>query len=238
MLDAVFFMDIKKFGIFFIVLALAGVGCQKPAAPSLVPVTIEQNGTAVTVRANGQILHAFTGKPGEIYSLFQEDQKYAYIAIRPPVLNGYLLYPPGFYTVYRIDLATGSDFKDLSRQDTALQAVSPDGKYAAYAEYGAQKNVVIKEIDSNQGWNVPVPAEYGQFGSTHFSPDSQQLSFAAAVGFPGKERGAVFIVDLKNEQVRLIAQSKAADSYFSVNGWKSNNTVDYAERPAPDQQLQ
>ena len=212
---------------------LVGWYWRRSATPKI---TVDKEGALYVIRKNG----AEAAKLGreQLFSdtvkMYKQDKQYAYIAAVPEGLEGgYLLFDPGVYKLYRLDLNQEgtAGWKDLSRGDTAIQAVSPDDRFVVYAEYGAQKKAVIREIESGKEFSVPVPQHYGQFGSMQFSPDSNKLAYAAAIGFPGKESGAVFTVDIATEQLHLVALTKEPDTYFIVRGWKNNNGVDYAVGP-------
>lgn len=73
-----------------------------------------------------------------------------------------------------------------------------------------------------------ILAKYGQVGDVHFSPNGAKLAYAAAVGDPEKESGAVYVIDIATGKQTRIAETKKS-GYFHVNGWKDAIAVDYSE---------
>ena len=153
-----------------------------------------------------------------------------FIAAYPPI-------NPESYTLFDTPAPRAVLVDILNSHPTVIQHagrlvgdVSPDGRQIAWLEYGdKERRIIVQGKDSNQEQTFTVPPEFNQFGDVLFSPDGAQIAYAAAVGFPSRERGAALEIDLQSGQTKQIGASKGDNSYVRIKGWKSNNEVELVE---------
>lgn len=152
-----------------------------------------------------------------------------FVGVNPhDVGQGYILFKDGFYyNVYQV-ARVGGQVQSLTREGKALTAVSPDGTWLAWLEYGTTNNLYLKNTTDNSEKKFTLPNGYHQFGTMFFSPDSKKLAYAAAAGFPGRELGAVFVITMSTDSQVFVDKTAAPGTkYIVVTGWKTNDAPEY-----------
>jgi hypothetical protein len=133
----------------------------------------------------------------------------------------------GAAPVVAIDSTNGS-VAILKHDGRRIEDISPNGQFVAWTEYldNGDKNIVVQNVKTNTEQSFPVEKKFTQFGDAYFSPDSAKLAYAAAIGFPGKENGIAYIIDLKTKKVRTVATTSQSNSYYRIHGWRNDGQVD------------
>lgn len=205
-----------------------------PAEVTLIPGT---DNTTWQVQLNSEAvgtLQAASEEEGISAVLFKQTDAAAYLGVTPVGLGGYILYA-GPQRLYRLDLAT-KEMKEIigtsqaNSSDGFISDISPDEQWVAYVNQ-ADEIITIDLLSLTGGTihQVMVPSAYQQAGDAVFSPDGNQLAYAAAVGSPDNESGVVFTVQLGTDSQKQIDQVN--DNYFQIEGWVDNTTVDYHVAP-------
>ncbi len=228
---------------FFGLLALSGCGSPKTAVNDIpqqtkvelpaprITIDLVQSGDHYDVKNAGVYLASVPNKDPEdqkaVFLGFNRDN--IYIGIVPHNLGqGYILFKDSYYyNAYQI-ARIGGQVEPIVHDGRALTAISPDGTYAAWLEYSVTNNLIIQNLLDGTEKKFVLPNGYHQFGSMVFSPDSKKLAYAAAVGFPNRELGAIFIVEpAKDSQMFYDKTGSAGTNYFVITGWKNNDTPEY-----------
>ena len=227
-------------------LVVLGVSCKQTVQPQSSVVNVNQTVVAeVTlipgtdnsswlVNLNNEAvgtIAATTNEAGITVDVFKQTATAAYIGVTPDGLGGYILYG-GPHRLYRLDLGT-KEIKEIIGQSQVKQLgfigdISADENWLAYVNQ-ADENITIDLLSlSGDGaiHQIMVPAAYQQVGDVKFSPDGNQLAYAAAVGEPDSERGVVFTAQLGTDSQKQITE--VAGNYFVVTGWKDNQVVYHA----------
>lgn len=208
---------------------------QTPSETPL-PVTIERIPSSLaeapqkfTIKKDGQVITEVIPTNGNPFTMriFKQTEKFVYVGGYRDGMGGYVLFEADPTVIYQIDLET-KNVVNLSRGELVVQDIYNDDM-VAFSDL-KQKKVVLRRINGNFQQEVKVPSKYGQFGNVRFSPDGTKVSYAAAVGNPDKEVGAVFMIDVQTGKQTLVSETNEPNKYFEVDGWKDNGTVDYVDR--------
>lgn len=154
-----------------------------------------------------------------------------YVGVVPhDVGQGYILFKTGYYyNVYQV-ARIGGQVQPLAHEGRTFMALSPDGQWSAWLEYGITNNLILKNLLNNTEKKFVLPNGYHQFGTMYFSPDSTKLAYAAAYGFPGRELGAVFVITMdKDSDIFIDKTGSSGTKYLVVTGWKNNDAPEYKE---------
>lgn len=227
-----------------VALPLLGAGCVKnnslspntgavnssPAlVSSLVTVEAKSGFSGYVVKKDGQPV-ADLPNPGQQpknYQLIRQTASFAYLGETPTGLGGYIIFDTGAYALFRLDLRTNEIKKIVGPETAAVMDISRDDQWAAWAFYSdSERKIILANLTDGSAKSFLISKAYNQFGDLHFSPDSSKLAYSAAVGFPGKEAGAVFVIDIKTEATSLVEKTARPDSYFRVRGWRGDS-VEY-----------
>ncbi len=245
----------KKIGFILSSLAILGLGCQSQStsivnntkqlnmnqsdAVSMTPAEVQvipnSSNRIWTVLLNGESVGDIMANDneGEItVSNFKQTDTAVYLGVELKGLGGYILYG-GPRRLYKLDIIT----KELTNiigdsQDNHVSGfisdISPDEQWTAYVNDSDQQLTIDLLSLSGDGaiHQIMVPEQYQQIGDVKFSPNGNQLAYAAAVGNPEHEAGAVFVVTLGTDSQKEI--DHISNTYFTINGWKTATTVDYA----------
>ncbi|MGC9996128.1 MAG: protein kinase [Terriglobia bacterium] len=130
---------------------------------------------------------------------------------------GYLLYRSA-----RHKLGTETRFENMQISqltitgDVTLAAISPDGKYLAYArDQGGKASLWLRQVASESGVQVVPPAEVSYWGLT-FTPDGDRLYFVS-VG-KGQHEGVLYDIATLGGEPKQVLQHLAGPVGFSPDG--------------------
>lgn len=160
-------------------------------------------------------------------SIFKQTKQYAYLAPRIDGLGGYILYEAMPTRVIRVDLKTGD--QKVFQVGGVLEDISPDEKQMLWiiAGQGSLSFAVYDVATGKRIMTVPVEKKFSQAGNGHFSPDMKKFAYAAALGIPDRDGGAVFSVDIAKKQQTKLVEDLHVNKVPHVYGWKTAATVDY-----------
>ncbi len=155
--------------------------------------------------------------PGYRAFVLETTSTYAYLALEPTGLSGYLPFL-GPWEVARVNLAV-PDFKILTVNGLVEDIASDDSKVASSMEFTTGISVMnVTQALYPNGSNVtnfPAPDEFNHAGGARFSDDGTQLAYVALSG-PENETSAIYVVDLATStQTELVRQS----GQLKITGW-------------------
>jgi len=130
---------------------------------------------------------------------------------------GYLLYRSA-----RHKLGTETRFENMqisqltTTGDVTLAAISPDGKYLAYArDQGGEASLWLRQVASEGGVQVAPPAEVSYWGLT-FTPDGDRLYFVS-LG-KGEHEGVLYDAATLGGELKEVLQHLSGPVGFSPDG--------------------
>ncbi len=202
-------------------------------APSPVPeaeivtVRTENNNLFVFERAGAAIGELLVTPEMKTMTLLRQVGDFAYFKTFPEGGDGYLLFNSSAPQLVRIDSRDGA-ITTIKKDGRRIEDISPNGQFIAWTEYkeNGDKSIVVEDVVAKSEQSFPVEKKYSQFGDAHFSSDSTQLAYAAAIGFPGKENGVVYVINLKDATTKVNASTGQGNTYYRVRGWRDNGDVD------------
>lgn len=155
--------------------------------------------------------------PGYRTYILETTSSYAYLALEPTGLVGYLPFL-GPWEVARVNLKE-PDFKILTVNGLVEDVASDDSKVASTIEFTTGISVMdITQALYPNGANVTnfqAPDEFNHAGNALFSDDGTQLAYVALSG-PDNESSAIYVVDLvPGTQTELIRQA----GQLHITGW-------------------
>ena len=155
--------------------------------------------------------------PGYRTYVLETTSAYAYLALEPTGLAGYLPFL-GPWEVARVNLQV-PDFKILTVNGLVEDIASDDSKVASSMEFTTGISVMdITQALYPNGANVTnfqAPDEFNHAGGATFSDDGMQLAYVALSG-PDNESSAIYVVDLvTGTQTELIRQA----GQLHITGW-------------------
>lgn len=212
-----------------------GTDKQTTSAPITIdrePASLSEAPTKFIIKKDGSQIKEINIKDGSPFTMrvFKQTDNFVYVAGYREGLGGYILFEADPITLYQINLKT-NEVVDLTKQNLIVEDIYNDDAIA-WAD-PTKRKIVIGHIGKNSELTINVPKMYSQFGNIHFSPDGKKIAYAAAVGNPDNEAGAVFMVNIESIdslQETLVAKTSEGSKYFEVNGWKDNDTVDFVDR--------
>ncbi len=141
--------------------------------------------------------------------------------------EGYNLFGTRYSPVFEINLAT-KKIKTFTRDSSSLVNLSGDAQWFVWLSFADQKHsLVLENIVSGQEVILPIENGYTQAGDVFFSPDNTKFAYAAAVGFPGKESGTVYSVDVATQKTQVIKKTSETGTFFRVLRWKNDRDIYY-----------
>jgi Tol biopolymer transport system component len=169
--------------------------------------------------------------------VIRADGRYVYLQNCRKEVNGYLLFGVCPRRIFRVTLANNelrNVVNGVRGNIDMAEDVSPDGMWVALGRSEPKRtdgilHVVVKSIEGGEEQSFPASNEYNELGDMHFSPDGLKLAYAMALGKPNDEVGAVYTIDLKTGETKMVAKNTKPNSYLRVKGWKHDGTVDYNE---------
>jgi hypothetical protein len=197
-------------------------------APAAVPeneiVTVKKEGTAAFIfrRAGTTIATLPISPTMDSMVPLRQVGKLAYFKTTQTGGGGYVLFESASAVVVQVDSQSGV-ITMLKHEGRRLEDISPNGQFIAWSEYldNGDKNIIVENTLAHSEQVFPVKREYSQFGDAHFSPDSTKLAYAAAIGFPGKENGAAYIITLKDKNVRVAANTSQRNTFYRIRGGRN-----------------
>ncbi len=168
--------------------------------------------------------------------VFKVTDKSVYVRQCATGFGGYILFDfcsAGSVYKYDRDSGTVEGIPQISSEYVyGLMDVSPDEngfvwRYEGTGPDGSGKNLFVTTADQGISLLLAIPEGYSSYGDAKFSPDGKRIAYAVAVGEPGNESGKIFIVDVATEEQTEYA-SISNNSFYHVNGWKDNDTVDHS----------
>jgi hypothetical protein len=199
-----------------------------PAVSASQIVTVEANEVNFRFIRSGETIATLPVSDAQkTMTLLRQVGNIAYFKAVPAGDNGYILFGSSAPQVVAIDSTNGS-VAILKHDGRRIEDISPNGQFVAWTEYldNGDKNIVVQNVKTNTEQSFPVEKKFTQFGDAYFSPDSAKLAYAAAIGFPGKENGIAYIIDLKTKKVRTVATTSQSNSYYRIHGWRNDGQVD------------
>ncbi len=160
-----------------------------------------------------------------------------YLQICPPEVKGYMLFGVCPRRIYQVNLTTNELRNTVSGNRGNLdmaEDISADETWVAAGRSDPDSSVgpitvVVQEIIGERKYEFPVMNGFNQMGDVRFSPDGRSIAYAAALGTPGTEAGAIFMIDIASGVQTEVAKSTRPNSYLRITGWKDAATVDYKE---------
>jgi hypothetical protein len=201
------------------------------------PITIERIPAALSeapqkfiIKNEGALIKEIIPRQDTPFTMrvFKQTDKYVYIAGYREGLGGYILFEADPTVLYQVKLENNEIVDLSSGSGLVVEDIFKDD-LIAWADI-LHKKIVVRRINGNFQLETKVLVKYTQFGNVHFSPDGKKFAYAAALGNPDKEAGAVFVVDIDTGKQVLIAETKELNRYFEISGWKNNDEVDYVDR--------
>lgn len=188
------------------------------------------NGTAksYTLKKNGSVwktLEAGLGESG--INVFKQTKQFVYLAPEIDGLGGYILYEALPTRVIRVDLKTGD--QKVFQVGGVLEDISQDEKQMLWvvAGQGSLSFAIYDTATGKRTLTIPVEKQFSQAGNARFSPDMKKFAYAAALGIPDRDGGAVVSVDIAKKQQTKLVEDLHVNKVPHVYGWKSASTIDY-----------
>ncbi len=205
-------------------------GLPVPAESTLPKVTtIEKQGNKLLVKhSNVDLVSVPTASYFNSASVLLETSSSVYVGgYYESAEEGYNLFGTRYSPVFEINLAT-KKIKTFTRDSSSLVNLSSDAKWFVWLSFANQKHtLVLQNILSGQEVILPIENGYTQAGDVFFSPDNTKFAYAAAVGFPGKESGTVYSVDVATQKTQVIKKTSETGTFFRVLRWKNNKDIYY-----------
>jgi hypothetical protein len=180
------------------------------------------------IKKNGVVWKTIDASFGETsIHIFKQTKNYIYLAPEIEGLGGYMLYEALPTRVVRVDVKTGD--QKVFRVGGVLQDISDDEKNMLWvvAGQGSLSFVVYDTVSDKKSMSVTVDKKFAQAGNAHFSPDTKKFAYAAALGIPDRDGGAVVSVDIAKKQQTVLAEDLHSNKVPHIYGWKSAVTIDY-----------
>lgn len=160
-------------------------------------------------------------------SVFKQTKQYVYLAPQISGFGGYILYEALPTRVIRIDLKTGD--QKVFQIGGVLEDISIDEKMMLWivAGQGSLGFAVYDVASGKRIMTVPVEKKFSQAGNGHFSLDMKKFAYAAALGIPDRDGGAVMSVDIAKKQQTKLVEDLHINKVPHVYGWNTTSTVNY-----------
>lgn len=202
--------------------------------PSSTAVT---SSVAAVLPLGGDALLNSNKDDGTHLQLFHTNSKAYYFRREPDGLGGYIIFDFITGPLIRLNLITGERTNVSIKEPAVAQDVSADDKLVAFVSSFDRdpKNlsklgiIILDQVSGLEKFYPIVLADpYTSIGMVKFSPNGAQVAFAAAVGDPDHEAGAVYTLDLASGKVTEVTKTKLKNNtYFIISGWKNDGQVDY-----------
>ena len=181
--------------------------------------TLKKDGTA------WKTLEAGLGESG--INVFKQTKQFVYLAPEIDGLGGYILYEALPTRVIRVDLKTGD--QKVFQVGGVLEDISQDEKQMLWvvAGQGSLNFAIYDTATGKRTLTIPVEKKFSQAGNARFSPDMKKFAYAAALGIPDRDGGAVISVDIAKKQQTKLVEDLHVNKVPRVYGWKSASTIDY-----------
>ncbi len=180
------------------------------------------------IKKNGVVWKTIDASFGETnIHIFKQTKNYVYLAPEIEGLGGYMLYEALPTRVVRVDIKTGD--QKIFRVGGVLQDISEDEKHMLWviAGQGSLSFAVYDTMSDKRSMTVTVDKKFSQAGNARFSPDTKKFAYAAALGMPDRDGGAVVSVDIAKKQQVVLVEDLHSNKVPRIYGWKSTVTVDY-----------
>lgn len=191
----------------------------------------DENLNKLVIRVNGDVAGELPGtlddNMGEVgASVRKISGDMAYIDKCATGFGGYIMYYFCHGNTYEYNIGSG-DLTDLTTlynaTDLFFMDATKNGDKIAWVNQ-EDHQIVVTNTDDKTDAKYDVDSKYAQYGDVMFSPDSKKVAYAAIVGNPEDESGAVFTVDLESGDEELVIESS---NVYHVYGWSDNDTVIY-----------
>lgn len=194
----------------------------KPIVHDIKITNSADNSIATVYDNSNKIKDVQLNKAGQVESslvIIKQTPLDVFLGTRLVGIGGYILYDtlPN-KAVYRYDFQTSS-FTQL--QVPQISDVSVSEANMVYVKANSH-TIVWADKDGNELKTFTVDSKYQQFGDIFISLNEQKIAYAAAIGNPDHESGAIFSIDIasgKQTQVTAIPSGVP-----HVNGWNSNDS--------------
>ncbi|MGA4837368.1 TolB family protein [Streptomyces sp. G45] len=102
-------------------------------------------------------------------------------------------------------------------------ALSADGRYLAYAQYGDEDNVFVRDLRTGHTERAGVELDAGHTGgeSPSLSADGRTVAFLTRNEHPHSGPSAVYVRDLRARRTERVSFADTPGSKFSAVGWPS-----------------
>lgn len=180
------------------------------------------------IKKDGVLWKTIAAGAGEsAISVFKQTKQYVYLAPEIDGFGGYILYEALPTRVIRVDLKTGD--QKVFQVGGVLEDISADEKQMIWiiAGQGTLGFAVYDVASGKRVLTIPVEKNFSQAGNAHFSPDMKKFAYAAALGLPDRDGGAVMSVDIAKKQQTKLVEDLHVNKVPHVYGWTTTSTIDY-----------